>query len=286
MDEEIAKEIAKQVTNAILSLKSESNYVKDYLVPILTPFLSAILGYLVARFSFGRSEKIKQTALNIENGNKIFLKVADIQDSLVAVKLNYYNKINDDPHNRIIGYHYIVSNMEMIKVDISTISFLINRFDPSDEAKSWYNIRRINMLFDNYNAFVMLFNEKNELSNEFQNRINSNKGNGKITSEEIWKYGGNDLIPKLISLNEKAIYFLDDLLKESIDFLESYEKIVKSSVDYKLVYKQARIFGYVSPDKEQKIYKRVIDVNYSALAEISGIDEEFWRKELDFGYER
>ncbi|MGC2866239.1 hypothetical protein [Proteus vulgaris] len=280
------EEIAKKVTDAILSLKSEANYIKDYIVPILTPFLSAILGYMVARFSFGRSEKIKQTSLNIENGNKVFLKVVDIQDSLIALKLNYFNKIDNDPINRIIGYHYIVSTMASIKVDISSISFLINKFDPNDKTKSWYNIRRINMLFENYNTFVVLFNEKNKLSREFQDKINAKKGNGEITYAEIFNYGGNDLVPKLISFNEKAIYFLDDLLKESMNFLESYEKIMKSAIDYKLVYKQARIFSYMSPDKEQDIYKRSVDVNYSMLAKISEMDEEFWKKELDFGYER
>lgn len=261
--------------------------IKDYVIPMVTPFATAFGGYYSAKWASSLSDNIKSEVRNVENANFVFYDVMSINESLISIKLNYKNDLSPNPIQRIFDYLYIINSPKKIKNESRALSFFGKKMDVSDGYSyddSWFNVRRINMLIENYNVFIDMFNKRNDLRLIFQNRLIESCRNEVSTSEIISKC--EDIIFNLLDLNEKCIYFLDDLLIESSDFLKNYNKTLSAVVNKKLIKKRIGLLAYVGNQKTDEALVRCIDVDYSSLSKLTDKPENFWRNNLNFGYRR
>jgi hypothetical protein len=144
MQEEIA-----QLIEAVRSLKTESDPLKDYIMPFATAFFSSLLGAFVAYLTISHQDKVRQDQYKVRTANNWLLKAEGAMQSLIALKQNYHGKLTANPFQRTVITRAFIHNTKAIDVDISELSFILpKKGDTEAVADKWRSLGRIRAILE------------------------------------------------------------------------------------------------------------------------------------------
>jgi hypothetical protein len=160
-----------QVVQAIESLQQEPNIFKDYIFPIASAFFISMLGAGIAYFSLRSQENIQIEKEKMNNTNKWMFLLEEAQAALIAIKGNYYNKLSDNPIQRISAIPSILFNAQPISEKLESLSFIVKKANADVEPKKWSQIFRIRAMVNNYNYLLDLWNQRNEIERPMKEKL-------------------------------------------------------------------------------------------------------------------
>lgn len=283
------------IAKAISSIRSDVDVFKDYVFPVAMSFFSSFLGVLSAYWIYTKQERIKKEKENFLKSNNVILKVFETLNVIVALKVNYYKRIDPQPLHRVFLVPPFLSHLQRAQVDIGDFLFIKQvstankslyeriydfikfkmmrreRLTPSAEeiGKSWRNLSRLSACVNNYNFIVSVIEERNKILMNIKSRLSShNKGKDlKISPEMALEIiGGDDMIP-LIDLTETFLSMIDYLIHEMDSFLKEFPDIAESNIELSLVGRGAKLTRVIN---DRPLYieclKRVSPPDYVLLS--------------------
>lgn len=283
-------EEAELIVKAVESLRTESVWYKDYLFPIVSSFFSAILGAFVAYFALEFQEKIKSERVKLNICNDWTLTIEGLFQSLIALKGNYYQKINGDPFQRALHVSSIIGHNPPINKNISELSFLVpTKEDPSSQEVKWRSLSLINGLISNYNVILQIWEKRNSIERPLREKLLSvygDKAYADLTHKQIIDTLGERDLLSLIDLTEKAIHFTDDIIIESNSFMNDFPKAVQSIINLKQINKYGSIITFdISKNTFlQKLLEKCPELNCKMLVDLYGQPEDVIKAIYDNGY--
>lgn len=276
---------------SINSLKNDSGIAKDILLPVLMSFISAFIGFFFARVLFYQQEKVKLEIGKVNLINKYTIMVADIRSSLLAIKYNYDSILDAHPINRALTMPYILNNDVAVACNTYELSFISEKSNGKQIAyyDTWMNVLRISAMLNNYNQILAILNQRNKVHSEIMTQINDCskslgfKVGGEIRYDVINNMIGEVRIASLCALTERFISFVDDILRESSDFLINFPLEMERLIDKKVIKSQCTILKCKKGSIE---ITRTTEPDYKILASILGCSVEEAKAMCDNGYRR
>ncbi|MBD3670358.1 MAG: hypothetical protein HUJ29_06245 [Gammaproteobacteria bacterium] len=161
-----------QLIEAVRSLKSVSDPLKDYIVPFATAFFSALLGAFVAYLTIAHQDKVRQEQYKVRTANNWLLKAEGAMQSLIALKHNYHGKLTANPYQRTLTTRAFIHNTKALEIDISELSFIVpKKGDTEALDDKWRSIGRIRAILHNYNFVISLWDKRAEAGRPLVEKI-------------------------------------------------------------------------------------------------------------------
>lgn len=286
------------LVHAIESIKPENNLFKDYIFPLIGGFISAILGFGVAYLTVKHQEEIQtqKDILLIEKdkmdiANKWTLLAEDALASLMALKYNYINKLNDNPIQRAFTVPAIIFNARRINEDILGLTFIVpKKDDKASHDIKWRQITLIRAMIKNYNSILDMWDKRNEIDRALKIKLNTEHPETSypgISKEVIVDCVGEVKLLELIDLTERAIKFTDDILIELDDFLNNFPDVVRPLIQAEGLEQYGSLLSYNIDDNPVRIeqIQRIPDVDFDMMSELFHQDVEALKIAYSTGYE-
>ncbi|RWX52854.1 hypothetical protein EDI28_25020 [Photobacterium chitinilyticum] len=235
------------VVEAINGLKS--NVFKDYIFPIGTLGISAFVGLKTSFYAIRYSEDVKADIHKIKVLNQTLLSANQIRSSLMAIKTNYYGKIQSHPIQRALAIPPLASTPIIPQFNPVDLSFLADQISLNNlEEHKWIRIEYIDTLFRNFHNVVqqwqLLTNEKRSVAPQ----LNGLMGIG-LNTEQLINALGREKLCKLIDLTEQTLLLTDQLLIEISCFLIAFPDISGEFVSKQNRKRYGGMLRFELPDK-------------------------------------
>jgi hypothetical protein len=143
---------AELIAKAIEGL--HTNIFKDYFVPALTVLTSALFSIWIARYTVDKQETTKIEIQKIQSINSILLMLSNVREGLIAIRLNYFDRINDDPVDRVRAVPPLILTKADTNFDIATLSFLAP--NKQESQLKYSNLAKTAALLSNYTVLEKL----------------------------------------------------------------------------------------------------------------------------------
>lgn len=265
---------------AIEKLKHEDSLIKDYIYPIVLAFVSAVMGGFVGYLGILKRSYEEDEKAKINATNKLLLEATDCFHNLLAIKLNYQDKLTDKPLQRlfcvppILMYHRpFIPEFAGLFFIAKENSRIAKNLTPQELQDSFANIPRIKLIFENYNTALEMWRTRNELAPPIFGEIvadNSTTGVANVRFEDAVKSVGHAKIAQLIDLNEKVLSITDELLADFMKLLKELPKIAKPLLSKKVMKKYGDVFQIEFNPQIQATALNRVPVNKIDLIKILG----------------
>jgi hypothetical protein len=279
-----------QVVQAIESLQQEPNIFKDYIFPIASAFFISMLGAGIAYFSLRSQEKIQIEKEKMNNTNKWMFLLEEAQATLIAIKGNYYNKLSDNPVQRISAIPSILFNAQPINEKLESLSFIVKKANADVDPEKWSQIFRIRSMVNNYNYLIDLWNQRNEIERPMKEKLMaqfSNQAYINISEQEAIEAIGPAKTVLLIDLTERLVRLTDDILIEINDFLINFPIYAKSRISTKRLKRFGSVITYSNNGNELLLamLAKTTKPNFSSVEILFGETSEEIEQKMKTGYE-
>ncbi len=279
-----------QVVQAIESLQQEPNIFKDYIFPIASAFFISMLGAGIAYFSLRSQEKIQIEKEKMNNTNKWMFLLEEAQATLIAIKGNYYNKLSDNPIQRISAIPSILFNAQPINEKLESLSFIVKKANADVDPEKWSQIFRIRSMVNNYNYLIDLWNQRNEIERPMKEKLMaqfSNQAYINISEQEAIEAIGPAKTVLLIDLTERLVRLTDDILIEINDFLINFPIYAKSRINTKRLKRFGSVITYSNNGNELLLamLAKTTKPNFSSVEILFGETSEEIEQKMKTGYE-
>jgi hypothetical protein len=279
-----------QVVQAIESLQQEPNIFKDYIFPIASAFFISMLGAGIAYFSLRSQEKIQIEKEKMNNTNKWMFLLEEAQATLIAIKGNYYNKLSDNPIQRISAIPSILFNAQPINEKLESLSFIVKKENADVDPEKWSQIFRIRSMVNNYNYLIDLWNQRNEIERPMKEKLMaqfSNQAYINISEQEAIEAIGPAKTVLLIDLTERLVRLTDDILIEINDFLINFPIYAKSRINNKRLKRFGSVITYSNNGNELLLamLAKTTKPDFSSVEILFGETSEEIEQKMKTGYE-
>ncbi|TVL22753.1 hypothetical protein AYI92_03135 [Shewanella xiamenensis] len=241
------------IVKAINGLHQETNYFKDYVFPIASAFFTSILGAAIAYITIKDQDFKSNERSKLNTANKWIVLVEEARANLLAIKSTYNDNLSDHPIHRMSNIKEIVFYANPITENYDTLSFIALK-KKGDKLHKWGDIPRLRAMINNYNYLIKLWDERNKLYRNINQKILTNFGNGSgcfdISIENIIKCMGEADICALINITERAVKLTDDLIIEQNDFLINFPRHVRTLINTKKIKDYGAVLGYSNNGNE------------------------------------
>jgi hypothetical protein len=278
------------IVKAIEGLNQESNVFKDYMFPLVSGICSSLLGAGVAYFTLRYHENIQIEKQKMDIANEYTIALESAFSSLVAIKSNYHEKINDDPIKRASTIPSILHSSKQLNLDISKLSFIVpKKEDVKSQDIKWRSITRIRSMIHNYNHAFELWEKRNQIERPIKEKIvrdYSRQGYASVSREQIFESVGASAFVSLVDLTEQAVKLTDEIILEISDFLDCFPNVCKSLINIKRLERYGSVVTYNTDGNEKLInmLKKSPVVDYEKLSDLYGESVDEVRKRYDTGY--
>jgi len=287
----IVHEETQLVVSAIESLKQEPNFFKDYIFPIASAFFTSILGATIAYYTLNRQEYVQIEKEKMNASNKWTLDIEQARSNLLAIKGNYNGKLTDLPIQRVGAIPSILFHAQPIPEKFNDLSFIVPKESKSKaELPKWSQIPRIRAMVSNYNYLLKLWEQRNEINQNFKEMILVSIGNiayANLTLQQVEVAVGKANLSILIDLSERCITLTDDIIVELDNFLSEFPAFAKTKIDTKRLKKFGTVISYSNNGNEallELINKSPI-VDFSTVEYLFGENDADIKKRQKTGYE-
>jgi len=279
------------LVHAIKSLRQDDNLFKDYIFPIVSGFFSALLGAGVAYFTLKYQEDIQIEKEKMDVANKWTLISENALASLLAIKTNYENELNDNPIQRALKVPTVLHNAKPINEEVLDLIFLVPKADDKRaQDLKWRGLPRIRSMVSNYNFLLDVWEKRNSIDRPIKVKLHQDYSDVafvEVTKEQIIESVGIHKLIELVDLTQRVIKSTDELILEFHDFISEFPDIAKNIINTKKIKKYGSIITYSSEGNPKLIEKleKVPEVNYEILAELFGINVDEVKNSYSTGYE-
>ena len=281
-DPKLIVDAIKSLVDAIESLKQEESLIKDYLYPIVLAFFSALMGGYIGYLGILKRESKEAEKAKIDATNKIILEALDCFQDLVGIKGNYFEKLTDNPAQRLlcvppILMHHRPSNPEFVnlyylaKYLTKEASKVSQNGSFQDEQNRFANIALLKKVFSNYNTLLEMWKTRNELVLPIFETIVSGSyttGVAKVDISDMTRLVGHAKLAQAIDLNEKVLLLTDDILAEFVKLMTELPKIAESIISSKALENYGNVFKFKWDTEIQKQFLNRVPVNEAELKKI------------------
>lgn len=279
------------LVRAIESLRQDENLLKDYIFPIVSAFFSALLGAGVAYSVLKYQEDIKIEKDKMDISNKWTLIAENALASLVAIKTNYINELNDNPIQRALKVPTILHNAKPINEEVLDLIFLVPKKD--DEIAQdikWRGLPRIRSMISNYNFLLSVWEKRNVVDRPIKVKLHQDYSEVafvEVSKEQVIDSVGIHSLIELVDLTQRTIKSTDELIIEFHDFVINFPDIAKGIIKTGKIKKYGSIITYKSEENPNLLEKleKAPEVDYEVLSELFGIDAGDVRNSYTTGYE-
>lgn len=194
-------------------------------------FLGAFFGAWAA-FQFQKSwEKSKQLAYDLRSGKRAQFALMSQFQALILLRKQHLNDLKDDPE-RHIKLHPITSKLDVQKVDINSLLFILDTNDPN-------LLNEVMVSQHSYEIYAELIEYRNTFHSNFQQRLSQigdsalDEGTNKILEDLTNNL--YEIVEHSINLNQDASERLGDFLTNYIKFKTRIKKLFqkKKTLKYK-----------------------------------------------------
>lgn len=260
------------IAEAILQLKQESNPLKDYIFPITMALFSSLIGAVVGYRVYLRQDKLLNEKKKLDIANKWILLANEIQQDLIAIKVNYFNKLNKDPYDRVFYIPTIILNSKNYNFEYQELSFIENL-----NFSKYAHIPYLRSIFEGYINTVSIWGKRNELNNEIKDQIIKfiprNGTYFDVDKHLIQEAVDQSKFAALIDLTEMVIRYTDDLIVELELLINELPKISKKVINIKLLANYNTILEYGNIATPELLSDCPLP-NYKNLSSLLGRSEE------------
>ena len=275
--------------DTIKALKPEDNIVKDYVFPIATAFFSSLLGGAVAYFTFKHQDAVLFEKEKLNTTNKWTILAIEALHSLQAIKQNYFDKIKDDPYQRMQAVPPITGQFSHISESLCGLSYISSKIKPGEpEYSKWSQIPLVQALFSNYNLLISTWEKRNELDVRVKSKLlatYSNQAFGYFNTDTIRSCIDPKDLVSLIDLTERVINLTDDLIIELIDFLENFPVLAESRIKMKTLKNYGTVLKIQHTQESMSLHKKCPEANYELVSDIFGYSAAELKNRYKTGYE-
>jgi len=280
----------EHIVKAIESLQQESNLFKDYIFPIASAFFTSILGAGIAYFSLRNQENIQIEKEKMNNTNKWTFSFEKAKATLIAIKVNYYTELTDNPIQRMSVIPSILFNSDPISEKLEQLSFIVKKADENVSPAKWSQILRIRAMVNNYNQLIDLWNQRNSIERPIKEKLvaqYSVQGHVNMSEQEVIEAIGASKVVLLIDLTERVIRLTDDMLIEINDFLINFPPYAKSKIKTKRLKRFGSVITYSVNDNKLllNMLARTPKPNFSSVESLFGETSEEIERKMKTGYE-
>ena len=139
-----------------------------------------------------------------------------------------------------------------------------------DNKKTYLNISRIKLLFENYNTLLEMWKTRNELALPIFEKVvfgTSGTGVSKVTFATAVALVGHGKIAQLMDLNEKTLSLTDDLLEGYVKLMDELPEVSELFISEKVMRKHGRVIRCDITGVPEKLLAKV-PVNEEMLNDI------------------
>lgn len=278
----MAQEVAELI-EAIKSLKSESDFVKDYLIPMITPFVSAGLGFWVASSTFKWQKKRERMDANVKGANHVILSCQSGLQNLMAIKSHYQGELEPEPLQRVGAIPVILGEFRKVDFDVSSVLFTLPEKEGSDNS-TWRQVPFVQLMFDNYNTLIDMWGARNADFLKVQSLLEVNGCDlATVTNEEIIKVIGQAQNGKLVDLTQQCVALTDVLIEVFVRCIEEYPGVIKDILENKA--ERNRILTIKLNQHHEMARKPEVEVDFASLAEFVNQSEVACRARHNIGFD-
>jgi hypothetical protein len=278
------------LVQAIEGLQQESNHFKDYIFPIASALCTSLLGAGIAYLTLRHQEGVQIEKDKLETSNKWTFHAEGARATLIAIKANYHGQLSDSPLQRLGSIPSILFNAESITENYQNLSFLIPSANEKKEIPKWSQIPRIRAMISNYNYLLKLWQQRNEMNEQFKRQILQSQGSKAYTNlslEDVIAACGQAQVVVLIDLTERVIRLTDDLIIELDSFLSEFPVYAKTKVQVKRLKRYGLIVTYSNNGNEKllKLLERSPEVDFKPVEQLFGEPADEIKRRHTTGYE-
>lgn len=279
-----------QLIHNLESSKPASNLFSDYVFPIVSAFFGSLFGGLVAYCIFLRQEKLQIEKNKMDAANQWTLIAEESFTTLLTIKINYQDLLNDNPIQRAMAIPTILLQAQPITTSISNLSFLTPKADDKRNIEKWSQLPRIRTMKANFNLVLSYWQKRNELDRPIKEKVVrefSNGGAATLNAAQLIDCIGGFDLTSLIDLTECTIKLTDDLILEFQDFLLEFPKFAKTQIDENLIksYGTVMTISLEGNTHIQKLVQRTPKPNFRYIEDLFRATSEEIEKKYETGYE-
>jgi hypothetical protein len=279
------------IVESINGLNQEPNYFKDYAFPIASALFTSILGAGIAYFTLRHQERVQIEKEKMDTSNKWTLQAEEARSNLIAIKGNYHGQLTNIPFQRLSAIPSILFHANSIDEDYQKLSFIL----PSNEEKDgdinkWSQIPRIRSMVSNYNYLLKLWQQRNDMNQEFKGNLLAHHG-GKayatLSLADAVAASSQANMVMLIDLNERVIKLTDDLITELDSFLHEFPNYVKTKIQAKRLKRYGSILTFSNNGNQKLIslIEKSPEADFTTVETLFGEPAESIKKRHTTGYE-
>lgn len=301
---------AEIIARSILSLKSNTDVVKDYIFPVAMSFFSALIGAISAHYFFKRQEKFKQEKEKLDSFNSVYFNVNNCLNTLISIKYNYLHINTSSPIERAINFNNMIFSADKVDENITGLSFIRskpnqdksitntikNYFSSNNNtplttkeiSKTWRNLLRINMILKNYNFAIELIKVRNnhdvEIRNILVTTLKQDSPQLVANAQMIIDAISPEKASIYVDLTEQSIAIIDFLIVEMDSFLKESPMIAESNIDMKVLKNIGSIPRYTNEKQKYiELVKPMIRPDYTSLGKLLGTDSQSAQSRYTYG---
>jgi len=279
------------LVKAIDGLSQEPNYFKDYAFPIASAFFTSILGAGIAYLTLRHQEGIQIEKEKMDSSNKWTLQVEEARSNLIAIKGNYHGQLTSLPFQRLSAIPSILFHANSIAEDYQKLSFIVPSKEEKDgDLNKWSQIPRIRSMVSNYNYLLKLWQQRNDMNQEFKEQLLAHHG-GKayatLSLADAVAASSQANMVMLIDLNERVIKLTDDLITELDSFLHDFPNYVKTKIQVKRLKRYGSILTFSNNGNKAllNLIKKSPDADFTSVEVLFGESSDSIRNRHTTGYE-
>jgi hypothetical protein len=236
-----------------ISGKLEQMYSKswwwDFTVPIITAAIVAVIAsgftYLITKKLQDKSDKaaaerysqnqlIERENSNREAINEVILLANSCYTTLIAIRDNYSNRLTTDLHERILEVP-VIKGVIFGAVDFRVLTRLFFVTPRKEESvKKWSQITQMEMMFSNYNTLMAIWEERNALRQDYQDKVFAEGLHNVEDVKEISKNIPPYITQCLIQTTERCISLTSELQIDLDDFIGNFKEAFDLKLNKKL----------------------------------------------------
>ena len=278
------------LVKAIEGLQQEPNHFKDYVFPVASALFTSLLGAGIAYLTLRHQEGIQIEKDKLETTNKWTFQVEEARATLIAIKGNYHGQLSDVPLQRLGAIPSILFHAEPIAENYQNLSFIVPSNDEIEKLPKWSQIPRIRAMISNYNYLLKLWQQRNEMNEQFKNKILQSQGNkayANLSLADVIAACGQAQVVVLVDLNERVIRLTDDLIKELDSFLSEFPAYAKTKIQAKRLKRYGSIVTYSNNENEKllEILECSPEADFKPLEGLFGESADEIKKRHSTGYE-
>lgn len=278
------------LVEAIKSTKPDENVFKDYIFPISTAFFSSLLGGAVAYLTLKHQDAVLFEKEKLNTINKFMIIGTEaIQSSLCSIKGNYFEKLNEDPYQRMLKTPPIIGEYARITEPLDGLYFISPKIqNGKPNFSKWSQIGLIHALFKNYNLVIEIWKKRNELDARVRAKLlttYSNEAFTSVTKDMIRaSVSAADLV-QLIDFTEQAVKLTDDLILETNDFLENFPIFAESKIKMHKIRNYGTILKIKNTRENTYLHTKCCPAKYELISDLFGLSADDIKKRYYTGYE-